>query len=100
VSGGHVTLIAELIAASLARPALQAELLERMGPWLELVREELREVAGDSPLAQLLPVEDAAPAFVALYLGLNLLSRLDPASAQAESLFDVLERVSPLFSTS
>src|SRR5438093_1369574 len=35
-------------------------------------------------------------ALVALYLGLNLLSRLDPASAQAESLFALMERVAPL----
>ena len=98
VQAGHVTVIAELVGASLARPELRAELLERMQPWLALVADVLREVAGDSPLAELVPLEDAASALVALYFGLNLLSRLDPESAQAESLFDLMERVAPLLS--
>jgi hypothetical protein len=95
VAAGHVTVIAELLAASLARPELRAPLLERMRPWLDLVTETFREMGGSSPLAQLVPLEDVAPSFVALYLGLNLLSRLDPESTQADSLFDLLERVAP-----
>ena len=100
VDGGHVTLIAELLAASLARPELQAALLERMQPWLELVRTVLGEVAGTSPLGSLVDLDDAASALVALYLGLNLLSRLDPANAQSDSLFELMDRVAPLLSTS
>jgi AcrR family transcriptional regulator len=97
VEGGHVTVIAELAAASLARPELRPEVMRRMTPWLELVGDVLREVTASSPLAELIPVEDAASALVALYFGLNLLSRLDPKSAQAESLFDLLDRVAPYF---
>ena len=96
VEGGHTTVIAELLAASLARPELRAELLVRMRPWIELVEGVLTDVAGESPLAELIPLADAASALVALYLGLNLLSRLDPASSQADSLFDVMDRVAPL----
>ena len=96
VEGGHVTVISELLAASLARPQLRAELLTRMAPWIELVAAVLDDVAGDSPLSETIPLADVASALVALYLGLNLLSRLDPANAQAESLFDLMERVAPL----
>jgi AcrR family transcriptional regulator len=99
VEGGHVTVIAELLGASLARPELRPALVERMQPWLELVTGVLRDVAGDSPLASLVPVEDVASALVALYFGLNLLSRLDPESAQADSLFDVMERIAQLLDT-
>jgi AcrR family transcriptional regulator len=99
VDGGHVTVIAELLGASLARPELRPALVARMQPWLELVTGVLREVAGDSPLATLVPIEDVASSLVALYFGLNLLSRLDPANAQADSLFDVMERVSQLLDT-
>jgi AcrR family transcriptional regulator len=100
VANGHVTVIAELLAASLARPELQGPLVERMQPWFELVKSTLVEVAGDSPLARLVNVDDVASSLVALYLGLNLLSRLDSNSTQADSLFDLMERVAPLFSTS
>lgn len=96
VAGGHVTVIAELLAASLARPELRPELLARMAPWLDLVREVLGGITADSPLAGVVPVDDAASAFVALYFGLNLLSRLDPANAQAESLFDLMDRVAAM----
>ena len=93
VEGGHVTVIAELLAASLARPEMRGELLERMTPWLDLVREVLADVTAESPLAGLVPLDDVAAALVALYFGLNLLSRLDPANAQADALFDLMDRV-------
>jgi AcrR family transcriptional regulator len=96
VEGGHVTVIAELVAASSATPALRPRLVERMAPWRALVADVLRDVAGDSPVTEFVPVEDVASALVALYLGLNLLSRLDPASAEADSLFDLMERIAPL----
>jgi AcrR family transcriptional regulator len=103
VENGHVTVIAELLAASLARPELQGPLLERMQPWLDLVRTTLTAVAGETPLASIVDVGDVgdvASAVVALYLGLNLLSRLDPTSAQADSLFDLMERLAPLLDAS
>ena len=98
VDGGHVTVITELVAASLAEPALRPLLLERMRPWLELTEQALTEVAAATPLAELVRPAEAAQALVALYFGLNLLSRLDPASAQAEALFDALERIAPILS--
>src|SRR5919199_1699686 len=39
VEGGHVTVIAELIAASLAHPALGPQLVDRMRPWLAFTQE-------------------------------------------------------------
>lgn len=96
VEGGHVTVIAELVGASLARPELRREVVARMQPWLDFVTEVIREVVGESPILHVVPAEDAAATIVALYFGLNLLSRLDPANAQADSLFDVMQRVAPL----
>jgi len=96
VDGGHVTVIAELVAASLAEPTLRPLLLERMQPWLTLAEQVLAEVAGSSPLTDLVRPAEAAQALVARYFGLNLLSRLDPASAHADALFDGLERIAPL----
>ena len=91
-----MTVIAELVAASLAEPTLRPLLLERMQPWLTLAEQVLAEVAGSSPLTDLVRPAEAAQALVARYFGLNLLSRLDPASAHADALFDGLERIAPL----
>jgi len=96
VEGGHVTVVTELIGASLSEPELRADVLARMQPWLELTREVLQRAVGGSPLAGLVPVAEVSSAFVALYLGLNLLSRLDPDRSQAEALFELLERAAAL----
>jgi len=85
VEGGHVTAVTELVGASLARPELRAELLARMGPWLELVRDVLVAALVETPFAAL--SESAAFAVVALYLGLNLMSRLEDDLSRADALF-------------
>jgi AcrR family transcriptional regulator len=97
VEGGHVMAVTELIGASLARPELRAPLVEQMRPWLELVREHIEQ------RATRLGVELEAEAFrsvafglVSTYLGLNLLARLMPDSAEADALFDLLEQFAAL----
>src|SRR2546423_14458453 len=36
VESGHITVVSQMIAGSVARPKLAPEMLERMTPWLEL----------------------------------------------------------------
>jgi AcrR family transcriptional regulator len=96
VAGGQVTLVSDLVGASLTHPELAPKLLERMRPWLDLVRESLDRLLRESPLAGVVPAGEVSFAVVALYLGLNLLSRLDPANDQVEGLFDLMRRVAPL----
>ena len=97
VAGGHVTIVTELIGASLAHPELRPELVARMRPWLELGRGVFEEALRASPLEEVVPGREAAFAVTAMYLGLNLLSRLDPASEELDALFSLLERVAPAF---
>ncbi len=96
VAGGHVTEVTELLGGSLGNPALAAEVVQRMDPWLELTEQTFERLLGSSPLGQLAPLRDVSYAFVALYLGLNLLSRLDPAQERTERLFALLRHVAPL----
>jgi AcrR family transcriptional regulator len=83
VAEGHITVLTEIVGASLAHPELRPELLARMQPWLEFTQEALAEVLP----GEFVPAPALAPAMVALYLGLNLFSRLDPSGASAEQLF-------------
>jgi len=97
VEGGHVVAVTELIGASLGRPELRAELVARMRPWLELTSEAIRRHLAGSPLSALAQVaEPAAFAVVSLYLGLNVLSRLEPDLSQVEVLFELAEQLSHL----
>jgi AcrR family transcriptional regulator len=98
IAGGHVTVLAELVGASLAHPDLAPQLLERMEPWFAFSRETIERLLGGTPLAQLVPAREASFVVVALFLGLNLLNRLDPGGEETQQLFDALRRAAPLLS--
>src|SRR4051794_35153636 len=97
VAGGHVTVLAELVGASLAHPELAPRLVERMEPWFAFTRETVARLSAGSPLEALVPVRETSFVVVALFLGLNLLNRLDPEGAETQQLFDALQRAAPLF---
>jgi AcrR family transcriptional regulator len=96
VRGGHITVLSELIAGSLAHPELGPELVARLRPWLDFTQEALGAAFADPVLAQAVPLPDLSFALVALYLGLNLLIRLDPSAVPADELFALMRRVAPL----
>ena len=97
---GHITIISELIAGSLARPDLGPEVVARLEPWVELVEEELTDMLAGSLLGSLLGgvVQPRPLAFgiIALYLGVDLLSHLDHDNSRAEALFETAGRLGPL----
>src|SRR3981081_2836072 len=97
---GHITIISELIAGSLARPDLGPEAAARMEPWVELVEDELSDLLAGSLLGSLLGgvIQPRPLAFgiIALYLGVDLLSHLDHDHSRAEALFETAGRLAPL----
>ena len=95
---GHVTVVSQMIAGSVARPELAPETLNRMQPWLELCEQTLERVLGTSPLAQALPTRDLAYAIVNFYLGANLLTHLEGDRARADELLARLRALEPLAS--
>ena len=97
---GHITVISELIAGSLARPDLGPEVVARMEPWVELVEEELSNLLAGSVLGSLLGgvIQPRPLAFgiIALYLGVDLLSHLDHDHSRAEALFETAGKLAPM----
>jgi AcrR family transcriptional regulator len=96
VQGGHITVLSELIAGSLAHPELGPELVARLRPWLEFTQEALAAAMPNPALADAVPLPDVSFALVALYLGLNLLIRLDPSAVPIDELFALMRGVAPL----
>jgi len=96
LESGHITVLAEMLAGSTTYPELRAPIAERTAPWVDFTREVLERVLGDSPLGQVVPVDDAAFAIVALYLGVELLTHLDGDRHRAESLFAAGDRLAAL----
>ena len=95
---GHVTVVSQMIAGSVARPELAPETLKRMQPWLELCEQTLERVLGTSALAQALPTRDLAYAVVNFYLGANVLTHLEGDRARADELLARLRALEPLAS--
>ena len=59
-----------------------------IAPWRAFAQQAIETIVSESPLASLVPVDDAAHAVVALYLGLEMLSHLDGDREPALRLFD------------
>src|SRR4051794_22835984 len=85
---GHLTVVSQMVAGSLARRDLAPEVLARMEPWLEFAEATLRRFVGPTI------APDLALAAVTFYFGVNLLSVLDPA--RMDSLFARTAELAPL----
>jgi hypothetical protein len=97
---GHITVVSQMIAGSVARPELAPQMLARMQPWLELCQETLTRILGETPLTAVVPRGELARAIVTFYLGANLLTHLEGDTGAAEAVIarlrDVLELVDGL----
>ncbi len=62
-------------------------------PWNDMVSDALKRVLGDHPLAKFIPTDDLAHAIAALFLGIEILGRLDPNNQQADRIFTVLNNL-------
>ena len=95
---GHMTVVAQMIAGSVARPELAPAMLDRMEPWLELCEQALAQAFGRLDVPELVPVRDLAYAVVTFFLGVNLLVHLDADRARTDALFERLEALARLVS--
>ena len=97
LDAGYVTVLVEMIAGSASSPELGEQVARRIAPWRAFAQSTIESAIAATPLASLLPVDDAAYAVVALYLGMEMLSHLDGDRTHALSLFDQAARFAALF---
>jgi AcrR family transcriptional regulator len=103
LESGAVTAVTQLMAASASDPELGGKILDRFEEWISLVQEALEGATAGSPIGGMVPSRQAAYAISAMFLGIELLTRLDPERAEADSLFEmmanlanVVEQISPV----
>lgn len=99
LDGGHIRVLAEMIAGASATPGLGPAVADRIHPWIDLVEATLTAVLKPTPLGAVIPVRQAAFAVVALYLGVEMLSDLDGETGMAESLLTEVGRLAALVDT-
>jgi AcrR family transcriptional regulator len=93
---GHMTVVSQMVAGSVARPELAREVVARMEPWIELCEDALRKALGATPAGEVVPLRDLAYAVVTFYLGLNLLTHLDADRERTEAVVARLQGLAPL----
>ena len=98
LESGQMTMISELVGASLSEPELGRGIVERMQPWIAFVEGVIDKLLAGSPIEAVIPKREAAAALVAFYLGVNMLTRLEPARSDVDTLFDTARRFAPLVS--
>lgn len=69
---------------------LGARVLATLDPWNELVEQSLRRLLQSHPLGQYLPIEQLAYSFGGLFLGLEVMGRLDAGGDRTEAAFTAL----------
>jgi AcrR family transcriptional regulator len=96
IASGSVTAVTQLMAAAASDPDLGRAILDRFEEWIGLVQEALARAVDDHPLAAMVPPREAAYAISALFLGIELMTRLDPERSEAPALFDMMANIAGL----
>ena len=96
VESGHIRVVSEMVAASIAQPELAPRVVALMEPWLALAERAVARTVAGTPAAEVASPRDVALAAVTFYLGANLLTHLVPERADVGRLLETAERLAPL----
>jgi AcrR family transcriptional regulator len=92
---GTVAALTQMLAGAVGSEDLSRGIAESLRPWTDLVGETIDRLLGDTPFGDLLPHDDLTSGVAALFLGIELLTGLDPDLAGG-SLFTTMETVATL----
>jgi AcrR family transcriptional regulator len=86
-ASGNITVLTQILAGAAHDPELGPRVFAEFEPWTSMVDTAIRKVIKDSPFEEALPVEDLALAISAKFLGIELLTHLDPDVDLEDALF-------------
>lgn len=92
---GTVAALTQVLAGAVGSEELSRGIAESLRPWTALVGETIDRLLADTPFGDVLPRDDLTSGVAALFLGIELLSGLDPSLAGG-SLFTTMESVAGL----
>ena len=93
---GHMTVVAEMMAAGVSDPELRPEIVKRAARWTTFVEDTITPLMERSPFGAIASARDVAFAVVAFYAGINLFTRLQDDHEQMDRLFETAGRFGPL----
>ena len=96
LESGAVTAVTQLMAAA-TDPELGGQILDRIDRWITIVERALeRANPAGAAIQPVVSPRSAAYAISAMFLGIELLTRLDPERAEADAVFDMMANVAGL----
>lgn len=87
---GSVAVLTQLMAGAASDPEMGEAILEGFEGWIDLVEDALRKALEGEAIADAIPPREAAYSISALFLGIELMTRLDPEKSEASAVFDSL----------
>lgn len=87
---GSVAVLTQLMAGAASDPEMGEAVLAGFEGWIDLVETALRKALDGQPIANAIPPREAAYSISALFLGIELMARLDPDKSEASAVFDSL----------
>lgn len=88
--------LAAIVAGWSTSSDVGQRILETLRPWDEMVEAALQRSLADTPFSQVVPTKDLAHAIAAMFLGIEMMSRLDRDDSRTESLFASLSGAAQL----
>jgi AcrR family transcriptional regulator len=96
MESGSVTAVTQLMAAAASDPDLGRAVLDRFDDWIHLVQDALARAVEGHPLAAVVQPRESAYAIAALFLGIELMTRLDPQRSEAPAVFEMMANLARL----
>jgi len=93
---GSVAVLTQLMAGAAADPEMGQAILAGFEGWIDLVEDALDKALLGQPIAEALPAREAAYSISALFLGIELMARLDPEKSEAPAVFDALHHLAEI----
>jgi len=88
--------LAAIVAGWSSDSDVGPRIIETLKPWDAMVEAALQRILVDTPFSQIVPTKDLAHAIAAMFLGIELMSRLDEDDSRTESLFASLSGAAQL----
>jgi AcrR family transcriptional regulator len=90
---GHVAVMAALVGGAAAIPGLGPMIAQRVEPWIELATEVIERITAGSVIRAVFDPAILARTLVSLFLGIELMARLNDDRVSALALFDGADKI-------
>jgi AcrR family transcriptional regulator len=93
--GGSIAALTQMLAGASGSEEMARGVWEALEPWTTLVRDTIARLLDGTPYAEVMPAADLTSAVAALFLGIELITGLDPKGG-GTTLFTTMESVAML----